>query len=617
MFRRCRRLAVALVVVVVAVVFPGLPAAQTTAPPLSLSALIDQTLALFPKVQAEVVEVQGRTLNLSAGRSAGVVPGLSLELYREGREIKHPRTGQLLGRAEETIGRAVVTRVFDGYSAATFEGTGAAVGDRVRTPPEKVRLTLVPLLGAGVKEQLAEAATGEIYEGLSRSGRFSVALGEQIAPWLRQQGITPEEFLTGRGVAEATRTFKIEQALVVHFRTVERKPFMEVRLFGAERSQAALATSMFVPSSIKPVQPGRFSAGGRQAAAPEKKPQSLLARLLGGDLESNKYSSGEASIPLVEIGRVDFGVVSMDVAVAPGDRVPRVALSDGERLFVYRIDKQALVPEWTYNARSMGRVFSVQFADLLGNGTLQVVANRHDTRLGMNSVIVGLENGKPVALVDQIDAILLVVDEKGTGVKQTLWAQPFNPESFFTKGRVDQMVLRGAALARERPAVVPDTFRATGAALARVLGKDQSALVYIDENHRLRVTAGIDEVWSSSAQMGSGTEKMEVFRLIERGGRSYFYNLEPIPLAIDLDGDGVQEVIVPQNQLPGMLAVVYRGPTGLRLQQVNSGFEGFISGLGGFVTEGSAGPTLVAAVVRHKNVLKTSATTQLIMTINE
>lgn len=611
---------VVLGLVVVAVV--GVAVAQTaptpgSALPVSLTSLIDQIVAAFPTVTGDVVEASGGRVTLSAGRNAGAVSGLSLEVYREGREIKHPRTGQVLGRAEEVVGRATVEQVFDGYSVARSEGAGAAVGDRVRTTPGKIRVTVVPLTSDGVKDTLVEAVIGELYEGLNRSGRFTVQLGEQVAPWLRQQNIAPDDFLRGRGPAEVARTFKLDNLVVVHVKLVERKPFMEVRLFTGDRTDSAVSTAMFVPSAIKPAQPGRFSASDRVPPAAERKPRSLLARLLGGDLDPNRYSSGEASIPLVEIGRIDFAVVSMDVAIAPKDRIPRVALTDGDQVFMYRIENRALVPEWTYRTRTFGRVYSIQLADLLGDGTLQVVANRYDTRAGLRSAIIALRDGKPTPLVNEADSLLLAVDETGTGVKQTLWSQPYAPETFFVRGRVDKVVLRDGALVRERSVVVPDNLRLTGLALASLMAKDQRLLAYIDDHNRLRVTADGQEVWSSSSQVGGGVPKIEVERYIERGGRSFFYQLEPIPLALDLDGDGLQELIVPQNQVEGMIAVIYRGPVGLRFQQLNSGFEGLISSLGGFVNPDGGAPTLVAAVVRHKNILKTSGTTQIIMTVPE
>jgi hypothetical protein len=97
--------------------------------------------------------------------------------------------------------------------------------------------------------------------------------------------------------------------------------------------------------------------------------------------------------------------------------------------------------------------------------------------------------------------------------------------------------------------------------------------------------------------------------------RSNFYKIEPTPLAIDLDGDGVDEVIVPQNIVKeGLLAVIFKGPAGFRLQSIETGFEGSITALGGFKTDDATQPTLIATVVRYKNILKTAAETQIIMT---
>ena len=91
--------------------------------------------------------------------------------------------------------------------------------------------------------------------------------------------------------------------------------------------------------------------------------------------------------------------------------------------------------------------------------------------------------------------------------------------------------------------------------------------------------------------------------------------MEPMPLAVDLDGDGVEEIIVPQNQVEGHLAVVFRGPAGYRLQSINSGFEGTITGLGAI--PGEDPPTLIVAVVRFSNFAKTAGETQIIMTTSE
>lgn len=597
-------------------VAPALAVAQTASPPASLSALVEQTVGFYPKVEAEVIEAQPGTITLAVDRAQGVQPGLALEVVRQGREIRHPRTGEVLGRAEQGLGRAVVTRVADRFATARYEGEPVQPGDRARSA-DRVRLTLVSLTTPGVKPNLVEAAVNEIYEGLNRTGRFQIVFGEQIAVWLAQEKIAPEEFVQGRGAREAGERFKAENLLVLHFKPVERKPFVEARLFTPGRPDAALASAFFVPPSIQPVQPGRFSGGGDQGPTAERKPRSLLARLLGwGSETSVGYSAAEVGIPLKEIARLPFTVTGMDVAVAPADRIPRVALSDGQKIFVYRIVNQNLEPEWTWSPWALGRIFSVQLADLTGSGRLEVVANRYDVRAGLNSVIVGLRNGKPTVLADNIEAILLAVDAQGTGVARTLWAQRFREESFFNKGQADEVALKNGALVKVRPVPVPDAFRATGATFTNVAGKDTRGLAYIDEQNRLRIAHGLDEIYRSGSQVGGGGERIEVVRYLERGGRSFFFRLEPTPLAVDLDGDGIQELLVPQNHLEGgVLAVIFRGPAGLRLQQVNSGFDGVIRALGAFPGEAGGPPTLVAAVVRYRNFLRVAGETQLIMTL--
>src|SRR5947209_6882580 len=436
-------------------------------PPVSIGALVDQTVALFPRVDAEVVEVRGRTVTLSVGRDSGIQPGVVLDVVREGREIRHPRTGQVLGNAEQSLGRAVITQVSDRFSIANYDGEPAQPGDRIRTAG-KAKLTLLTLTSLGVKSTGVEPMTNEIYEGLSRTGHFQLVFGEQIAAWLTQEKIAPEEFVQGKGVTEASGRFKADNLLVLHYKMVDRKPFLDARVFVMGRSAPSLTTSFFVPASLKaPV--GRFSGSDKVAQNPERKPRSLLQRPLGWGSDPSAYSSAETSLALKEIARLSYTVVSMDVAMTPADRIPRVVITDGQKVFVYKIVNQAFEGDWTFSERAWGRIFSVQFADLTGSGRLEVVANRYDPRTGMNSFILGVASGKPVALVEDIDSILMAVDEQGSGVKRTLWAQRFKVETFFTKGQADEMVIKNGSLVKVKTAIVPDSFRATGATFTNVI----------------------------------------------------------------------------------------------------------------------------------------------------
>ncbi len=597
---------------------PGASGPVSSAP---MTALVEQLLDLFPKFQGEVLEAQGDTLTLGAGVRAGARVGLEVEVYREGREIKHPRTGEILGRAEDVLGTARITQAQETLSVAQAPaGLQIKPGDRFRVSSAKVKIVLLPLLGS-LRETLVETATQEMVERLASTGRFQVTMGDSINVYLAQQRITASDFLGGKGVREASQQFKADNILAVYFTRAQGKPFMDVRFFSAPRPDPAVTTSFFVPpSTLRAANPGpRFSQGG-PADPPQARPRTLLQRLLGGQMEAGSYSTGENSLPLREVAKFNFPVLAMDIAVAPADKLPHMVVSDGDQIYMYRIVSQKVEPEWTKSVRSLGKVFSLQLADLNGDGQLEVIGNRYAPKIGLNSFVIETKDAKPSMAIEYVSDFLYAVDLKGEGVKQTLWMQRFSPEFFFTTGQADQMTLKNGKLSTEKTVRVPSSFRPMGAAFSNVMGKDTRSLALIDEFNRLQIVGeGGDEVWRSSTLVGGGYMSIELIDSVwsSRNQRSKFFKIEPTPLAVDLDGDGIDELIVPQNLVrEGLLAVAFKGPAGFRLQSINSGFEGGITCLGAYKTEDSTQPTIIAAVVRFSGViLKSAGETQIIMTV--
>jgi hypothetical protein len=586
-----------------------------------MTALVEQLLDLFPKFQGEVLEAQGDTLTLGAGVRAGARVGLEVEVYREGREIKHPRTGEILGRAEDVLGTARITQAQETLSVAQAPaGLQIKPGDRFRVSSAKVKIVLLPLLGS-LRETLVETATQEMVERLASTGRFQVTMGDSINVYLAQQRITASDFLGGKGVREASQQFKADNILAVYFTRAQGKPFMEVRFFSAPRPDPAVTTSFFVPpSTLRAANPGpRFSQGG-PADPPQARPRTLLQRLLGGQMEAGSYSTGENSLPLREVAKFNFPVLAMDIAVAPADKLPHMVVSDGDQIYMYRIVNQKIEPEWTKSVRSLGKVFSLQLADLNGDGQLEVIGNRYAPRVGLNAFVLETKDGKPSFAIEYVTDFLFAVDLKGEGVKQTLWMQRYSPEDFFTLGQADQMTLKDGKLTTDKTVRVPGTFRPMGAAFSNVMGKDTRSLALIDEFNRLQIVNEGEELWRSSTQVGGSYQTVELVGAVRssRMDRSKFFKMEPTPLAVDLDGDGIDELIVPQNLVrEGLLAVVFKGPAGFRLQSINSGFEGGITCLGAFKTEDSSQPTIIAAVVRFNGLVKSfgGGETQIIMTV--
>ena len=602
--------------------------AQSAAPPAreapsassSLRVIAEQVARLFPVVQTDVIEVSGERVTLAAGRQQGVVPGIELIAYREGRELYHPTTKQLLGRTEETVGRVVVTEVADRYSIATLApGAKGAPrpGDKARVAAGRVKLAIVPL-ASGVRARLVEAATYDLVLELERTGRFQVVFGEQVSVWLAEQKIPAAEFVRGRGVREAQDRLKLSHMLAVHYTMAQGKAFMDLRVFSSVLEQPLLQQALFVPPSVRPAPTQQFSTGPGGEGAPVQR-RSLLARLLSGNFEPNTYSAGASAIPLRSLAVFPFSVLSMDVAIGK-DTVPRIVLTDGQRVFQYRLVGEKLEPEWTYSKLMVGSILGVQFADLDGDGVLDVVVNRQDAKLGMLSYILTTRAGRPAVLAEDLPLILLALDERGAGVAHEVWGQPMNAYTFFSRGAVTRYVLKDSDLVAAGQARPHDFFRLTGATFASLAPKDkaQRVLAFIDEQSRLVVAENGQEIWRSSAAVGRGLAQARLEIQQSRTAVDKFFRMEPIPLAVDLDGDGVQEIVVPVNdEEAGRLVVIFRGPTGLRTQVVASGSEGVVTGMGAVPGSDGGFPSLVMAVVKRSGLLGTSGDTQLIMTVPE
>jgi hypothetical protein len=212
--------------------------------------------------------------------------------------------------------------------------------------------------------------------------------------------------------------------------------------------------------------------------------------------------------------------------------------------------------------------------------------------------------------------LLLAVDERGDGVKKTLLGQKYSDQTFFTKGNATRYLVQDRDVAPEATVVTHDTFRAMGATYSNIGGKDGRVLAFVDEHNRMKIVNGGQELWRSLSVVGGGLPLGMLQTFVQPSFVERPVKIEPNPVAVDLDGDGIEEIVVPVNQEDaGRMAVVFRGPAGYRMQVVNSGFEGMITGLGAVNEDGV--PALVAAVAKRVGFLRLQGDSQLLMTVPE
>lgn len=81
-----------------------------------------------------VVKVESSTVYLDWGQATGVKTGDTFQVYRETGVLKHPVTGEILGKTQQNVGSGMIDHVEEKFSVGDLiEGKGAAAaGDRTR-----------------------------------------------------------------------------------------------------------------------------------------------------------------------------------------------------------------------------------------------------------------------------------------------------------------------------------------------------------------------------------------------------------------------------------------------------------------------------------------------------
>ncbi len=90
----------------------------------------------LPLVDGFVIQVNGDQIMLDKGLTSGLKPGMKCIIYREGKEIRHPITGEILGRETKIIGTVLVNDAFEKYCIAkpiALNGGAVTVGDKFLT----------------------------------------------------------------------------------------------------------------------------------------------------------------------------------------------------------------------------------------------------------------------------------------------------------------------------------------------------------------------------------------------------------------------------------------------------------------------------------------------------
>jgi len=509
----------------------------------SVDELAAAILSYFPRVQGEVKAVQGDQLTVALGTRDGLQQGVILTVWRDGKEILHPVTNAVIGRAEEEVGALEVTAVGETTSTGVMKKKlkEPKQGDKARITPKKISLAILPL----------RADRPEILQGLSarlrETGRFSVLDNEKGAAFLAEKKQRDSSLIKEMG-----RTFNLDVVV-----TVELVPSGEKHLATA----------------------GLFYADdGRQL-------DTIVAML---DLRTKRDALGEIKpffAPVKEqktdVAELPFDARLFVAADLEGTGALQYVISDNVKLHVFKEGPSGWREAWTetvaYSAGEMQHI-NLDAADINGNGRPEIF-------------VTGMLNGTVISYVLEfrdgvyeriagVPGFLRVVSIPGKG--GILAGQAYHPVSFFA-GRPKQYAWSDGNYAAGTEFPLPEGVDLYGFVLAD-FGEANPLLLAFDDKEHLRVYSGGAAIWKSEEKYPAvgitvtkpvtGIDAM--FSSAAADDKTQKVKIPGRVFALDLNGDGRDEILLPKNAGETLFSGFRRaefiglGWTGVRLEQLRN-----------------------------------------------
>ncbi len=502
----------------------------------------------FPVLQGSVVGVEGDRILIDLGAKQKVYEGMELQVYREGDEVKHPVTGQVLGRRDKRLGLLRVVEVKEGFSEAVLvsrqEGATITAGDLIRVSHDRLTVAL-PLISAGeVKGPNLHSATKDLAIALAKTGRFIVIEDHLIRAALMEGKLPQFESFTDPAVlkmlAEKTRVHLLvlgklspaDPGVLLNLQVVSISTGSPLAVAGVEvtspqpriaatplppSASAALAKS--APEFVR-VQPSSPAEQPKQAireiASPQRQPMTREVQrkpgtpsfLIGGEDVSGQSGDQAAK------DHVTFELKEALLAVAAGDldgdRRPEVAGMTASEVIVYRWQDRRLEPiARTEERESFIRHLHLDVGDVNGSGQVQIVVTALSSvpeglklRNTLRSFVLELRGDKLVRIADGLDYFLRVLT--GPGIETPMLIGQRMGETTPFKGPIVRLAWSGERYVEEQPLTLPGQVKSLyDFAPIEAVGNQVMEVAVITEQGRIKTFGrGGQALWEGKDDLG-------------------------------------------------------------------------------------------------------------------
>jgi hypothetical protein len=495
-----------------------------------------------------VAPMQGEFL-IDLDASQGVAAGDLFAVIQAGEKIVHPVTKKVVGAVEKAKAYLQVTRVQPGYSytrvVGMIDGAQIQAGDAVRRYQNlPARFWDYSGRGEGLFAELKTSLPHLEWGEYASDQRFRPAAPAPSADQL--VGLT---FIYDGSRLEV------------------RDPYFQViRNYGSASSPGiGMAAAPAASGSAMRLQPltGAPSAPGYamqpRPGFPQAAPMASAVPYKLDEKPISSYGSGggvryEAAFPgFKHIGDLPPGIIFSDFVVENGRRL--MAAVNGTYLFVYDLSgglqrvAQANLP-YTVD------LLAVRWWKPSPSEPLHLAVTGWIQKEGggetLASAVFALEKNELRLVEDNIRYILGSLDRDGDGLPEILLAQDYNKLKFFGT-RFHRLTLDGGKLKEGDAGIpLPSDLAVVSGRYVDITGSGQPQLAFVRNNILYIYSSdGQSRLWESNKQMGGSLA--QAMHLIQRSdvrqtGLSDVTALELPPVAADLDGDHLPELLVPSME---------------------------------------------------------------------